>query len=133
MDYFKDAFGGFDPQRDIDAPLKFSLDSLLADERLDDLAALLSAHGEVGGLEGEPGWIIEKREEGQSPYYKFWPSTACFRSFVDPDSYRLMHPEFFCDMTTFKRYVNAITDVFAKRHPNRADQIVKIRQLLTEA
>ncbi|MEI9997636.1 MAG: hypothetical protein WDM91_23780 [Rhizomicrobium sp.] len=131
MDYFTEAFGGFDPQRDADAALKFSLDSLLGDERVDDLVALLSADSRVGGLEGEPGWIIEKREEGQTLGYEDWPSTACFRSFVDPDSYRLAHPEFFCDKSTFERYVCAIADAFAERHPAYTSQISKIKQLLT--
>lgn len=129
MDYFKDAFGGFDPQLDADAALKFSLDGLFADDRLDDLAALLS-DGKVGGLEGEPGWIIEKRDGGQTPGFEDWPDHAYFRSFVDPDSYRLSHAEFFCDQVTFGKYVAAIADVFAMRNPSYDDQVDKIKQLL---
>ena len=133
MDYFKDAFGGFDPHLDADAALKFSLDGIFADDRLEDLVALVSADSEIDGLEGEPGWIIEKRGGAQTQGDETWPSNAYFRSFVDPDSYRLSHPEFFCDRATFISYIIAIADVFSSRNPNFTSRVTEIKHLLSEA
>jgi len=129
MDYFKDAFGGFDPQRDDDAALKFILDSLIADERLNDLIALMSADNEVGGLEGEPGWIMEKRDNGPVSGFEDWPLGARYRSYVDPNSYQLAYPEFFCDRAMFNKYVEKIASAVEARHPEQSSIINEIRRL----
>jgi len=101
MDYLKEAFGGLNPQADKDAALKFSLDVLLADHRIDDLTKLATQRANFGGVEGEPGWMIECREYGDVRGYEHWPADACYRAYVQPEIYCLTHPEFFCDELTF--------------------------------
>lgn len=117
MDYFGDAFGGFDPQSDVDAALKFSLNAILLDNRLLDLLKLVKGGDRFGGVEGVPGWIIERREDGELVGYEDWPESARFRAYVDPDEYVLAYPEFYTDKPTFMRYVRAIVDAYKRRHP----------------
>ncbi len=131
MDYFREAFGGFAPQSDYDAALKLGLDSLLADERIDELLTLLSAVGQLDGVEGEPGWIIERRTEKRSSSGS-WPAGSVFRAYVDPSSYTLKHPEFYCDRPTFYRYVNSVVTVYAKRHPEERGKVETICKLIAQ-
>ncbi|WP_321945854.1 hypothetical protein [Paraburkholderia sp. J10-1] len=119
MDYFKEAFGGFDPRGDEDAALKFALDVIFADHRIQDLTRVVSLEQGVGGLEGEPGWIVEHRGRTDIVGYEMWPRNSRFRSFVDPESYSLVCPEFYCDEKTFRRYVEAISEVYVARNPER--------------
>lgn len=130
MDYFRTAFGGFDPQVDRDAALKLSLDAIFADARLGDLGAILSSNSDVDGIEGEPGWILERRRDDDNGGYEGWPTLARFRSFVAPESYLLGHPEFFCDAVTFQRYASAILKVFSERHPEEYERAVLLNGLL---
>ena len=53
MDYFNDAFGGFLPDSDKDAALKFSLCVLALDNRMDELLRLLKGDDNCGGIEGD--------------------------------------------------------------------------------
>ncbi|MDR5777785.1 MULTISPECIES: hypothetical protein [unclassified Caballeronia] len=131
MDYFKEAFGGFNPQLDEDAALKFALDVVFADHRLRDLIRVISFEQGVGGIEGEPGWMIEHREEKDINGYEEWPKNATFRSRIDPEFYSLAHPEFYCDGSTFRRYVEAISDVFAVRHPERKQELDLLRATIS--
>lgn len=131
MDYFNEAFGGFDPRTDKDAAIKFCLDVILADRRFPDLDKLLPDTTTIGGMEGEPGWIIERRDEGETKGYEDWPDFARFRAFVDPDSYELAHPEFFCDKHTFERFVGAAVRAYCHRHPERSCEVVPILQKLS--
>lgn len=131
MDYFKEAFGGFDPRIDKDAALKFCLDVILADRRFLELEKLLPNETKIGGMEGEPGWIIERRDEGETKGYEDWPEFARFRAFVDPDSYELAHPEFFCDKPTFEKFVSSAMRAYCHRHPERSQEIESILQELS--
>src|SRR5690242_10837847 len=130
MDYFKDAFGGFDPRNDRDAAIKFCLDALLADCRIDELAQLISPGQNIGGIEGEPSWIIERRELSETEGYERWPAWACFRAAVDPNAYLLGYSEFFADRKTFLRYVDRIISTYANRHPEHAIRVKTILDLL---
>jgi hypothetical protein len=115
MDYFS-ALGGFKPQQDADAAVKFALNALLLEGRLDDLAELLSY--ELGGVEGEPGWLLERRsiaEKGERLDNPPWPDGAMFRASVDPDIYRLAHPVCYMTHEEFMGYVNAGLAAFKKR------------------
>jgi hypothetical protein len=120
MDYFQDAFGRFNPQADVDAAMKVSLDALLADHRLGDIAKLLSSDSNVGGVDGEPGWIIERRRRRDGPGYENWPAYADYRAFVDPRGYSLANPEYYCDEATFHSYVRAAVRAYRVRHPERS-------------
>jgi hypothetical protein len=131
MDYFKEAFGGFNPQSDQDGALKFALDVVFADHRLRDLIRVISFEDGVGGMEGEPGWIIEHREETEIKGYEEWPEGSTFRSFVDPEFYSLAHPEFYCDGKTFRRYIEAIVDAYVVHHPERKYEIDSLRATMS--
>lgn len=133
MDYFKEAFSGFNPQCDRDAALKFCLDSLAADHRIGDLKRLISDDSQLGGIEGEPGWIIECRREEESGGYEAWPENARFRAYVDPDSYSLGYPEFFADKQTFFRYIQAIIAVYKRRHPECVLEVRGIDEAIAAA
>lgn len=123
MDYFNEAFSGFDPRSDEDAAMKFCLNVLLMDRRFTDLARLLPDKSNIGGIEGEPGWIIERRNEGETKGYEDWPTYSRFRAFVNPDSYELTYPEFFCDNLTFIKFVYSAIHAYCKRHPDRDDEV----------
>lgn len=94
VDYFQEAFGGFAPHRDRDAALKFALDELVVERRFDDLLCLVKGGPDFGGVEGEPGWIIQRRAPGKTVGYERWPADCLFRAHVDPVSYSLKYPEF---------------------------------------
>lgn len=125
-DYFNEAFSGFDPHRDKDAAMKFCLNAVLMDQRFSDLQALLPNETALGGIAGEPNWIIERRNDGESQGYEDWPAFARFRAFVDPDGYELNYPEFFCDKTTFEVFVNSALRAFCNRHPERSEELESI-------
>ncbi|WP_148289213.1 hypothetical protein [Herbaspirillum sp. B65] len=133
MDYFVEAFGGFDPCHDKDAALKFCLDIMMADHRLGELERLLSTDDFFGGVEGEPGWIIERRSDDRHPGYESWPVNARFRAYVEPDSYLLTYPEFFSDRITFARYVQAIVSVYKRRHPENQTRLQRIEAYIQTA
>lgn len=122
MDYLNEAFGGFAPHLDTDAAVKFVLNVILMDDRLDELALLLTEGHDIGGIEGDPGWILERRDlvEGSNlTGYTEWPDWARFRAFVDSDGYELAHPEFFMDKATFYRYALAALQSYVKINPGK--------------
>lgn len=98
MDCLKAAFGGFAPHCDEDGAVKLALNVVLMDDRLRELAALVVDGSQLGGIEGEPGWMLERRDvadEGSEAAYPGWPAGARFKASVDEDAYRLQHPEYF--------------------------------------
>jgi len=117
VDFLGEAFGGFNPQSDKDAALKFSLDVLLLDNRSLDLLEIVKGGNRFGGVEGVPGWTIERREHGEVLGYENWPEGARFRAYVDPTAYALAYTEFYADTPMFMRYVRAIVAVYEKHHP----------------
>ncbi|MFN7957372.1 MAG: hypothetical protein U0P46_03450 [Holophagaceae bacterium] len=123
MDYFNEAFGGFRPQSDEDAALKFSLNVILMDDRLSHLIESLSPSSKIGGFEGVPGWLLEWRHGGETRGYENWPDLAMFRAYVDPQEFRLEHPEFFCDCQTFYAILCSAIKAYLERHPNQAPNI----------
>jgi hypothetical protein len=133
MDYFREAFGGFNPLQDRDAALKFCLDALMADERLEDLERLIICDEGFGGVEGEPSWIIECRAGYEITGYETWPDGASFRAYVDPSGYSLAYPESYFGKDTFYDYVKRIVSVFKNRHPEHAEEIRTIEKLILGA
>jgi len=108
MSYLQDAFGVFNPQLDQDAAVKLALDVILMDERFDELVYLLTDGHEIGGIEGEPGWIIERRDttaSGDNPSYTNWPNGARFHAHVDVNAYELAYPDIFMKESEFHEYV----------------------------
>jgi hypothetical protein len=133
MSYLEAAFGGFNPRVDRDAAVKFALVIILMDERLSDLSCLLTDGHEVGGVEGDPGWIIERRDTGPSgnmPYYADWPKTAHFYVHVDPSGYDLAHPEMFMEISTFHDYVRKGIEAYVAKNPSKVDMAEPVISLL---
>lgn len=122
MNHLSNAFGNFSLSHDKEAAVKMSLISILMDDRLEELAYLLTDGHEIGGVEGVPGWLIERRDSGESrdmPGYASWPSWASFRAYVDPKEFALGHPECFLAETEFHSYVRAALVAYFKANPHR--------------
>ena len=123
MDYFKAAFGDFAPHRDEDAAVKFALNVVLIDNRVQELAALVIDGNQLGGMEGEPGWMLERRDvsdEGNEAAYPGWPEGARFMASVDKDAYRLQHPQYFMNRNAFLKYLVPAIDAYVAADPSRA-------------
>jgi hypothetical protein len=131
--YMNDAFGAFAPHTDKDAAIKFSLSIVLADERLDDLIKFLSTNSQTIGIEGEPGWILKRRNEHGKTAYAGWPRDAAFRAYVDPSSYILTFPEAFYDQATFYRFVRVAMGAYIARHPDRKTSVDRVLSLISGA
>jgi len=115
MDYFQDAFGDFNPHQDQHAAVKFALCITFLDKRFDELSCVLIDGHEIGGMEGEPGWIIERRDTGPSgdmPGYADWPAGAHFHVYVDPDVFELAYPELFMTTDEFHGYVHKLAETY---------------------
>jgi hypothetical protein len=128
VDYFQEAFGGFDPQSDSDAAFKLVLDVIAADVRLADLASLISKESDISGLEGEPGWLLESRGTADPD----WPATASFRAYVDPAAYALLHSEAFLEASAFYRLVKQILVVHSRRVPDDEMTDIVAKSVLDE-
>ncbi len=126
MDYFNEAFGGFNPLKDKDAALKFVLDSIFRDFRFAALKNMLSANPEIDAMEGEPGWFIERRDAWHVDGHENWPRFAIFRAFVDPRIYALTYPEFFFDRKTLDKYIESAVRVCGERYPDRRQELASI-------
>lgn len=119
MDLLKKAFGGkFEPHSDKDAAIKFILNILMMDKGMDRLIELLDASQEVGCIEGEPGWELERVEENDRGLvgYSDWPRWAYFRAFVDPDSYELITPEAYYTAEDFKSIASQAVNAYLSVH-----------------
>jgi hypothetical protein len=124
MDYLQQAFGGLNPQTDQDAAVKFALNVILMDERLRELSCLLIDGHDIGGVEGEPGWMIERRDTGlagELPYYSEWPTNAQFHVHVDPAAFELACPDMFMTAHGFYGYVRRAVDAYLSGNPMDAD------------
>ena len=124
MDYLQQAFGGLNPQTDQDAAVKLALDVIFMDNRLNELSCLLTDGHDIGGVEGEPGWLIERRDmgpAGELPYYAEWPGKARFRAHVEPTSFELAYPDMFMEAGDFRRYVAKAIDAYLVENPTESD------------
>lgn len=124
MDYLQQAFGDLNPQTDQDAAVKFALNVILMDERLRELSYLLIDGHDIGGVEGEPGWMIERRNTGPAgefPYYSEWPMNARFHVHVEPSAFELACPDMFMAAHDFYRYVGRAMDAYLSGNSIEAD------------
>ena len=124
MDYLQQAFGGLNPQTDQDAAVKFALNVILMDGRLRELSCLLIDGHDIGGVEGEPGWMIERRDTGltgELPYYSEWPMNARFHVHVEPSAFELACPDMFMTAHDFYRYVGRAVDAYLSGNSIEAD------------
>jgi hypothetical protein len=130
IDYFNAAFGEFSPQSDSDAAAKFSLNVLMMDDRMDRLIDLLTPHSEIGGIEGEPGWLLERRDADTSPAgYEKWPASATYRAYVDSESYSLKYPEAYYKAEQFLELVRQALHAYFARNPQKRFELLKLCSL----
>ena len=134
MDFFKDAFDGFQPYLDEDAAIKFALNSLLMDRKLFRLVALVNKSSDVGCIEGDPGWELESIDESdrQLSGYSSWPEWASYRAAVDSDCFQLAHPEVYLKELEFKSYVKKALDAYLERNPDSRDELDELNRLIVE-
>lgn len=122
MDYFNDAFYGFAPQNDSQAAVKFVINNMLMDDRLTELICLLTDGHDTGGVEGEPGWLVERRDIGKTGDmrgYDDWPDGATFRAYVDPASFELAYPEQFLTSREFHSFVRDGVMSYLLKNPSQ--------------
>jgi hypothetical protein len=133
MDLFRAAFGSFSPLKDSDAAVKICLHSIAADNHLDTLQELLTEGAELGGMEGVPGWSLERRDSGDTaPVYAGWPAGAKFRAFVDPEALALAVPERFYSWSEFLPFLRAIVQAYAVERPGQAAHCTPLLALINE-
>jgi hypothetical protein len=126
MDISEAAFGFSHPQQDPDAAVKFALSAIGrgTGRQFPDLARLLTEGQRMCALEGEPGWLLERREALIAPQaFISWPATAQFRSYVDPQAYVVAYPEGFNSKTEFHALVRQLVAAYLQLNPERADSV----------
>jgi hypothetical protein len=135
MDFFNEAFGGFQPHSDKDAAIKFALNSLLMDAKLVRLVDLIDSSTNVGCIEGEPGWELEHLEDSDRSLsgYLAWPHWAHYRAAVDPECYQLTYPEIFLDRGQFVFYVEKAVAAFLARFPQEKGTLNKLVALIEKS
>lgn len=129
MSYFESAFGTFNPQTDSDAAAKFILNIILMDDRLDELRRLITDGDELGGMEGEPGWNIERKDMSaldNNIGYENWPSGMNFHMYVDPASFELAFPEKFMTTDEFFGLVRLAITAFISKNLIRVEAAQRI-------
>lgn len=115
MDYLQQAFEGLNPRTDQDAAVKLPLNAILMDVRLQELSCLLIDGHDIVGVEGEPGWIIERRDTGPAgelPYYSEWPVDTRFHVHVEPAAFELAYPDMFMKAHDFYSYVERAMNAY---------------------
>jgi len=132
MDFFTQAFGGFDPCSDRDAAIKFALNSILMDERLNMLRSLIDEGNEIGCIEGQPGWEIERLFVGErgSNAFSERSGLAAYRVSVEPDSYHLTYPECFLEEKHFLSYTLKAVHAYHDRFPNKKELYRELEELI---
>jgi hypothetical protein len=139
MDYLQKAFGGLNAQTDQDAAVKFALNVILLDGRLLELSCLLIDGHNIGGVEGEPGWLIERRDSGPAgelPYFSEWPLDACFHVHVEPSAFELACPDMFMTAHDFHSYVGRAMNAYLSGNSMEMDMAMAqlvVSQLKTSA
>ncbi len=124
MDFLQENFEGFNPQVDQDAVIKFALGVIFKDERLRELACLLTDGHEIGAIEGVPGWVIERRDTGSSGDmrgYFYWPKNSYFHVYVDPSEFELPYPHMFMGIHEFHRYVREAIEIYIAKNTSNLD------------
>lgn len=135
MDLFNKAFGNeFEPHLDKDAAIKFILNCLLMGHELDRLIELLDTSLEIGCIEGEPGWELERVEDKDRnlPGYSNWPEWAYYRAAVDPDSYQLSYPEAYYGTAEFMSFLKKALDAYLEQYPGKSGELEKLLHLIAD-
>jgi len=133
MDYFESAFGSYNPDVDPNFAVKFILNCMLSEDRLKELNYLLLDGHEVGGVEGEPGWIVERQDterDGSITAYDDWPEGATFRAYVEPHSFKLGYPQNFLSTQEFHEYVRKALVSYVAKKSSKGPIVEEIISLL---
>ena len=112
MSPYPEAFGPFDPENDPDFAIKLIVAVMVADGHEAMLAALIDGTGEFETIEGEPGWVLERRNPSDD-----WPSGLDFRARVGPEIMASGFPEVFVERSRLEAYLYAASrEAGARRH-----------------
>lgn len=123
MDYKYLAVGHFEPRKDRDAAMKFGLNVVLMDHRLESLQQLVTPGSRIGGMGGEPGWEIDRVLSADRS------SILGFEAKVDPDVYELGHPEGSYDAASFWALLRPMLMAYRKANPESAPVVDRILAL----
>lgn len=111
----------------VPAVVRLVVESILWDKRLEDLLEVATEGHETAGVEGAPGWILERRNEADNhPYFANWPADARFRVYVDPGQYLLPDSECFLSRADFAVQVRQVLDEHLQSHPSDRAIVSKI-------
>ena len=115
------AFPRFSPS-DLDAAMVFCLDVAICHNQANMIMQLIDPASNLGGVEGDPGWIIEKRRDKNSPeYYDSWPTWAAYRVFLDPQAFEVDHPEYYAIEDEFLRCWETLLSAYSRELGHRKD------------
>lgn len=134
MNLFRDAFGQYDPLGDPDVGAKVALEAIGRTDSLADLTSLFAENSRVGGLEGDPGWTIERRRPlgSTAPGYKDWPGEAEFRVFVDPGAMALTHQERYYRGSDLLPLVHALAGAYPATTAVQRNAVAALRAAIAE-
>lgn len=112
MALYPAAFGPYDPENDPLFAAKLIVAVMVADGHAGMLAALLDGASDCETIEGEPGWVLERRGPSDD-----WPDGREFRAFLPPDVIASAHPEVFVGRATLTGFFEAAArEARAGRH-----------------
>ncbi|MGD0191124.1 MAG: hypothetical protein ABSD74_10310 [Rhizomicrobium sp.] len=135
-DFYRVAFGSpLDLNRDVDASLKICLFTIAYDRRWSELLALLTTGSDLGGIAGDPGWILERRPSGSNTSqseYANWPADAEFRSYIDPTELNSEFPEAFYRRTDLLKFVKAALLARGEEDERRIGDFKKLLETVTD-
>ncbi|WP_295978312.1 hypothetical protein [uncultured Variovorax sp.] len=79
-----------------------------------ELSCLLTDGHENGGIEGRPGWLIERKDKLSSgiSIYSTWPKNADFHVHVEPSALEHGYPDIFMSAEDFCHYVRMIIKAY---------------------
>ena len=119
VDYYQSAFGGFSPQKDEDAAVKFILHCILVADSFEVLPHLIEENHQIGAIEGDPGWRLERRDEcnESNPAFFDWPAGSRFCARVEPDAYELAYPRYFMNRPQFMTYLRSALKAYVDANP----------------
>lgn len=130
MDLYDAAYGRPVYRDDPDAAVKIALAAIGRELRrmLGALGNLLTVNGPVGEVEGDPGWSLERRVEGNAmPGYAAWPEGAAYRATVDPMVFGLGTSQQYYDRDSFHLLARQMLDAVEQLNPGHASAVAAVR------
>ena len=104
MSLYPEAFGRYDPQGDPLFAVKLIVAVMVADGHSDMLAGLVDGTSEFETIEGEPGWVLERR-------------ATDFRAWLPPELIESARPEVIVGRAALAAFLEAaLAEARARRH-----------------